>query len=161
MRDLNVSEVLFPVTPHFDVIQKMKKSISIIILLIGGINLFGESKEDSFKSAYKEAIAKSDEALFALVEFSPKGNPMFDKMMKESLMEDRKKKIKTMRFGDIPNDAILEFHYEGFDYIPTLPIVKEFIVEYDTTNDDSGITDSRYRLGLKNGEYKIVSSMKK
>jgi len=60
-------------------------------------------------------------------------------------------------FHTLPADTKLEFEYEGITYETTLPVVLEFKVLYDMTNDKSGINSSTYRLGLKDERYFIVA----
>lgn len=137
----------------------MKRILLLTFSLLLSISpvLAGE-KEDAFRESFTEAIATSDEALFALVEFSKNGNPLFDQMMRESLSEGREKIIKEMKFQDLPEDAITEFTYDGVDYIPTLSIEKQFVVSYQRTDEKAQVTATTYNLGTKDGSYKIVTS---
>ena len=119
--------------------------LTFALLLSVAPGLAGE-KEEAFRESFTEAVATSDEALFALVEFSEDGNPLFDQMMKDSLKEERKRRIIEMKFQDLPKDAITEFTYEGVDYIPTLPIEKQFVVSYEQTDEKTQVTATTYNL---------------
>jgi len=136
-------------------------SLLTSLLFLSFLTVSAGDKEEAFQSVFLEALSTSDEALFELVEFSKDGNPLFDQMLRESLVEERTRKIKEIEFGELPEDMMLEFTYEETTYIPTLPIEKEFIITYEETDKNSSITATTYRLGTKEGVYKIVSSKPK
>ncbi|WP_269523229.1 hypothetical protein [Coraliomargarita parva] len=136
----------------------MKTKLFVISLLLCALGLFAGEQEDRFERAFFHAISEGDEAMYALVEFSEEAPGLFNDMLKESLREDRVKEIEGVAFRELPKDSKTGFTYEGVAYVPTLRIEKEFVVKYKPTKDDARVTATTYRLGIKDGAYKIVAS---
>jgi len=134
----------------------MKKLLIPIILFLGVLTVLADEKEQQFKKAYFEAIADSDEAMFRLIEFSDQVPEIFNELLKESLREDRRRTITTVKFRNPTEEAMTEFTHEGVVYVPALEIEKEFVVTYEETDEQAQITETVYSLGTKNGAYKIV-----
>ena len=139
----------------------MPLKLIILSLLVGALGLFAGEKEAAFEKAFVAAIETSDAAMYGLVEFGEGTNPLFDKMLKDSLKEDRMKKIESFSFSSLEEGQISEFEYEGVCYISTLPIEVAFTITYEKTKEQAQVTSTTYRLGTKEGVYKIVGSKPK
>ena len=132
------------------------KAITSILILFASVCFAGE-KEKAFEEAFLTAVSTDDEAILKLVEFSRSTPKLFRDMIIQSLKEDRKKKIESITFSAPAEDATFEFEYEEVTYTTSLPVEKEMKIKYDMTNDKSGVDGTTYRLGLRDGSYKIVA----
>lgn len=135
----------------------MKFRIIIPTLILLATACFAGEKEKAFEESFLKAVSSSDEAMEQLVEFSRSTPKLFRDMIIQSLKKDRTKKIETISFSDPAEDAVFEFEYEGVAYTTSLSVAKEMKIKYDMTNDKSGVDGTTYRLGLRDGSYKIVA----
>ena len=102
----------------------MKKTLLTLILALSVFNLHANEKEKAFEQSFLDAVATSDEATFALVEFNGSTPKMFDEAFKNQLIDIRKRGIKEIEFVDAKEADVIEFTHEGVDYTSTLPIEK-------------------------------------
>lgn len=135
----------------------MKQVWFFLTVLLGATLLVASEKEQRFQDEFVRAVNESDKALLKLVKFSDQTPKVFREIIRKSLKEERSKKRKAMSFLDPAPDTVFEFEYEGVTYTTTLPVVKEFKITYDMTDDTSGVDGTTYRLGLENGQYRIVA----
>ncbi|MEM1158812.1 MAG: hypothetical protein AAGH72_11225 [Verrucomicrobiota bacterium] len=158
MTQIRISEdALADLEEGFLFYEKMKIKTIIFILILFATVCYAGEKEKAFEAAFLKAVSTDDEAMLELVEFSHSTPKLFRDMIVQSLKEGRKKKIESITFSAPAEDATFEFEYKEVTYTTSLPVGKEMKIKYDMTNDKSGVDGTTYRLGLRDGSYKIVA----
>lgn len=140
----------------------MKKTLLTLILALSVFNLHANEKEKAFEQSFLDAVATSDEATFALVEFNGSTPKMFDEAFKNQLIDIRKRGIKEIEFVDAKEADVIEFTHEGVDYTSTLPIEKRLKVYFEKVkvtvgNESSELVSGTLMIGSKDGAYRIVA----
>lgn len=140
----------------------MKKSLLTLILFLSGLSLHAGEKEKAFEQAFRDAVAKSDEATFALVEFNKSTPKMFDEAFKNQLVDIRQRGIKEIEFFDAKETDVIEFTHEGVDYTSTLPIEKRMKIYFEKSkvtvgSESSELVSGTLMIGTKDETYRIVA----